>query len=811
VSEGRIPLAVGLASAAVIALQIVLMQLLAIAQWHHFAYMIISTALLGFGAAGTVLALARTFLDRHYVVAMPLLLLACTVTMAASAWLAGLAGGFDAFLLFFEFRQFGLLLLAYLAYCLPFFFAGLAITLAFYREVSRIGTLYFANLAGSGAGAILAIGLLWLLPAARLTGLLAALVLLAAWVARPRAPGPGLHPAAWLTTVLAVLVSTLWPVAPVPSEYKDIRAALLLPGATVVHRSSSPHGLLEVVRAEAQRFAPSLSLRYHGEPPVRDVLFNNGEYFGTLLGAGGAPGSHVLDYTTRALPYELRRPATVLVLMAGSGNDVSHALSRGVSRVAAVEPDRAAVRLLQSQHPEWIEGIYRDPAVSVHGHTPRTYLARHAAERHDLIVLPVLGSFGGDAGVHALHEHYHLTLEAFRSMWAGLSGDGMIAVTVWQEQPARASLRLLATWRALLDEQEVENRGAHVAAIRSWGTMTLLLSRSPFLAEERARLRSFGDARLFDPLILEGLDPDERERFNGVADRQWFTAIDTLLAGDPGDLFDASPFDLRPATDNRPFFWRFVQWRGLPELRDQLGGRQLPYLELGFFLAVVTFVQIGAIAVLLIVLPLFRMGWAGAGRRWTLGYFAGLGLGFIFFEIVLIQKLTLYLGQPVYAAAAVLAVLLVSSGSGSWFSARLPASGRVLRRAGLLVAGLILACALGLPALLGWSVGWHPFAKAAVVFVALALPAFMMGMMFPLGLRRLAGAERRQIPWACAIDSCMSVTATALATLVALDAGFGAVMLLAAGVYALAGLAGSRLRSPGRPRPRPRLRAGYGW
>jgi hypothetical protein len=797
VSEVRIPLAVGLASAAVIALQIVLMQLLAIAQWHHFAYMIISTALLGFGAAGTVLVLVRTFLDRHYAAAMPLLLLACAMSMAASAWLAGLAGGFDAFLLFFDLRQFGLLVLAYLAYCLPFFFAGLAITLAFYREVGRIGTLYFANLAGSGAGAMLAIGLLWLLPAARLNGLLAALVLLSAWVVRPRTPGRGLPAAAWLTTALVVLVSILLPVAPVPSQYKDIRAALLLPGATVVHRSSSPHGLLEVVRAEAQRFAPSLSLRYPGEPPVRDVLFNNGEYFGTLLGAGGPAGSHVLDHTTRALPYELRPPASVLVLMAGSGNDVSHALSRGASRVAAVEPDRAAVRLLQSQHPEWIEGIYQDPAVHLHVQTPRSYLARHADERHDLIVLPVLGSFGGDAGVHALQEHYHLTLEAFRAMWARLSDHGMIAVTVWQEQPARASLRLLASWRALLDERAVDKRGAHVAAIRSWGTMTFLLSRSPFQAEERARLRSFGDARLFDPLILEGLQPNERERFNGVADREWFAAIDTLLAGDPGELFDTSPFDLRPTTDNRPFFWRFVQWRGLPELRDQLGGRQLPYLELGFFLAVVTLVQIGAIAVLLIVLPLFRMGWAGAGRRWTLGYFAGLGLGFIFFEIVLIQKLTLYLGQPVYAAAAVLAVLLVSSGSGSWFSGRLPASGRVLRRIALLVAGLILACALGLPALLGWSVGWSALSKAVVVLVALALPAFVMGMLFPLGLRRLAGADGPQVPWACAIDSCMSVTATALATLVALDAGFGAVMLLAAAAYALAGMAGPRLGTPG--------------
>jgi hypothetical protein len=793
VSARRIPLAVGLASAAVIALQIVLMQLLAIAQWHHFAYMVISTALLGFGAAGTVLALCRAFLARHYALALPLLLLASAVAMAASAPLAALAGGFDAFLLFFDRRQLGLLLLAYLAYCLPFFFAGLAITLAFYREVHRIGTLYFANLAGSGAGAILVIGLLWLLPAARLVGVLAGLVLAAAWLARPQPPAARLHPAAWSAAALAALLGAVVPVQPEPSEYKDIRAALLLPEARVVHRSSSPHGLLEVVSAEAQRFAPSLSLRFSGEPPVRDVLFNNGEYFGTLLDGGPPAGRHVLDYTTRGLPYAMRPPDTVLVLLSGTGADVSHALSHGASRVDAVEPDRAALRLLQRQHPEWIGGLYLDPAVRVHGHSPRTHLARHPEQRHDLIVLPALGSFGGDAGVHALHEQYHLTLEAFTSMWERLGERGMIAVTLWQEQPARASLRLLATWRALLDAQGVEERTAHVAAIRSWGTVTFLLSRAPFLPDERARLRHFGETRLFDPLVLEGLEPGERDRFNRVADPRWLADIDTLLAGDPATLFRDSPFDLRPARDDRPFFMRFVQWRGLAELHERFGGRQLPYLELGFFLAVVTLVQIGLMAALLIVLPLFRMGWAGRGRRWTLGYFTGLGLGFIFFEIVLIQKLTLYLGQPVYAAAAVLGVLLACSGAGSWFSARLPSSGRMLRRTALLVAGLIAACALGLQALLDWSMGWPLPAKALVVFTALALPAFAMGTMFPLGLRRLATNEGHQVPWACAIDSCMSVTATALATLVALDAGFGSVMLLAAAAYALAGLAGPRL------------------
>ena len=51
--------AIGLISAAILAFEVLLMRLYAIVGWHHFAYMMISIALLGFGASGTALALAR--------------------------------------------------------------------------------------------------------------------------------------------------------------------------------------------------------------------------------------------------------------------------------------------------------------------------------------------------------------------------------------------------------------------------------------------------------------------------------------------------------------------------------------------------------------------------------------------------------------------------------------------------------------------------------------------------------------------------------------------------------------------------------
>jgi len=810
-----IALSVGITSLAVISFQLVIMQLLSISQWHHFAYMVISMAMLGFGAAGTFLALFREGLKRNFDRAMPLLYLLCGLSMALSGRLVGIFGEFDTFLLFFDRSQIGLMSFTYLVYCLPFFFAGLAITLVFYQHVAHIGTLYFFNLAGSAAGALVIIALFWTVPLPLIPSLLALLPMLAAWMVRIRSRR---FAALMVLFLLGPLSGILAPVTPGISEFKPMYGSLQLPDAEVIYEESGPYGLLQVVRAPAQRFAPALSLQYRGEPPVRDVLFNNGEYFGTLLGrleVQGkdrgedplAPGrqsgpdtdeddrtsEHLLDYATRGLPFVLRRPESVLVLKSATGTDVSHALAHSPSRITAVEPNRQANRLLTERHPQWIDSLYVHPQISLYGSSVRTWLARNTDIQKDLIILPVIGAFGGTSGVHALQEQYHFTKEAMRGMYDRLTAQGMIAVTVWAEYPARNSLKLLATWRVLLEELGVDAADSHIMAVRNWGTITWILSRSAFTDEEVQAARSFSRNRSFDPLILPDVTDEERDYFNMVEDRMFFDQVDTLLYGNYEAFFRDYIFEIRPATDNRPFFSHFMTLGSVPGLLRQYDVRELPYMELGFVLAAVTLVQIVLASVILIILPLFRVGWEGTRRRYTFLYFAGIGIGFMFFEIVLIQKLVLYLGQPVYATAAVLAALLLSSGAGSYASSRFRADHRTLLRTGGLIVVLILLYALLLMPLLDVSMSWPLPARVANVVVLLAPPSFFMGMMFPFGLRRLSGSNETQIPWACGVDSCLSVSATALATMIALETGFGVVMGVAAAAYALTTLASLRL------------------
>lgn len=790
----RLHLSVGLLSVALIAFQLVLMQVLSVVQWYHFAYMVISVALLGFGASGTLLALARTWMLERFEVLVPLLMIASGAAIAVVVALSQTpVARFDAYLLFVERSQLGALLLTYLLFFVPFFLGALAIGLVFVRHTDEIGSYYFANLIGSGLGGLLAIVLLWKAVPERLPAAVALVAVAAGLLILPRRRVVvGLAAIAALGLSVAFL---LYPPSLERSEYKSLSRTLTLPEAEIVLERSSPYGLVQVVASPALRYAPGLSLAFQGEIPVQQAVFNNGNWFGPVTSWSRQDTTHLLDYATDVLPYAMRPRAAVLVLNAGTGEHAAHAATRGAARIVAVEPHAEVVDLLRGELAEATDSLVYHPAVTVHQREPRTYLAADTA-RYDLIALPTLGAFGGTIGLSALQEQYTLTKAAFQAMWERLAPDGVVSVTVWMDYPYRYPLKVLATLVEVLDEVGIEDPTAHLAAVRSWGTMTFVLKRSALTPQEIRQVRAVAADLSFDPALLPGLDPGERTRFNQLQDDRFFTYVDRLLSSERDELYEAYDFAIAPATDNRPYFSQFLRWGSLPHLADQFGGQTFPFLEVGYLIVGVTLVQILLAAFLLILLPLFRVGWRGRGKTWTLLYFGGLGLGFLFVEIVLIQRFILYLGHPLYATAAVLTTLLVSSGVGSYVSARLPAQTATLRRVAGTVAVLLLLYTLVLMPLLEATITLPLGLKALGTFLLIAPPAFVMGVPFPLGLRYLSRRSDVQVPWAWGINGCLSVVSTVLATLVAVEGGFVLVMLLAAGAYGGVALISVRRLSP---------------
>ena len=166
-------------------------------------------------------------------------------------------------------------------------------------------------------------------------------------------------------------------------------------------------------------------------------------------------------------------------------------------------------------------------------------------------------------------------------------------------------------------------------------------------------------------------------------------------------------------------------------------------------------------------------------------YFLAIGLGFLFLEIAFVQKFILYLGHPLYAAAAVLAIFLVFAGLGSRFarSRRFHALWPFVM---ILILGVLELNVSGL--LFTLFTGMALPLKILVAVVILGPLAFCMGMPFPLALTGIGTDVPDLIPWAWAVNGCASVIAAVLATLLAVHFGFGAVVLTALALYGVAAL-----------------------
>lgn len=792
-------LAVAVVSAAILAYQVLLMRLFSITGWHHFAYMIISVALLGFGASGTALALARDRLLPRFRTAF----VACCVLFAFSAigsFACAVRLPFNPLAIVWDPSQLVWLGASYALLVLPFFFGGSAIGLAFARAPDRIGQTYAFDLVGAGTGALGIVGLLfWLSPEGALR-LVAALGLAAgalACLGARRAPALALAAAALLVALwLPPGLTTLHPHV---SQYKGLSMALQVPNARIVEEHSSPLGLLTLVESPTIPFrhAPGLSLNNQTEPPPQLGLFTDADSLTAITRFDGdlEPLAY-LDFTTTAAPYHLISEPKTLILGAGGGEQVLLALYHGAPRIDAVELNPQVIDLVADEHAEFAGAIYAHPSVETHVGEARSFVAR-TEEQFDLIQMPLLTSFGAAAaGTQSLHESYAYTVQAMEEYLDCLRPGGVLAVTLWLKLPPRDMPKLMAIAVEALREAGVTDPGARLALVRSWKTSTLLVRNGEFAPEEIAALRDFAEARSFDLDWFPGMAPKEANRFN-ILDRPYFYEAALALTGPEAEVYiQRYKFNIAPSTDDRPYFYDFFRWRSLPELVRMGPQGTSTLLDMGYLILVATLVQATAMSLVLILLPLVirRKKFGGTAPKLRIsGYFLALGLAFLFIEIAFIQRFTLFLGHPLYAVAVVLAGFLVFAGLGSGVSGRLDRA-RAGRRPGALslvvlgIATVALVYLVILGPLFGVLIALPDWAKILISLALIAPLACLMGMPFPLGLARVGRESEDLLPWAWGINGCASVVASILATLLAIHFGFAVVVSLAVALYLLAPL-----------------------
>lgn len=774
----RINVAIGLISAAIIAFQLILMQILSYVQWYHFAYMIISIALLGFGAAGTFLTIFQQKLEKNYYTLFPFLLIVTAILIPVVVGIANSeAVRFDSLLIFQDSRHIGKLILTYFIFFLPFLTGALAIGMSFSKFADQIGKIYFSNLIGSGIGGIIAIFFMqWIIPEQQ-SFAVAILAFVGGIVSLPKNKKKLIRIIVPLSTLILIILF-FYPPRLTPSEYKDISKTMLLPDAKVEYRKSTPHGFVEIVSSPVLRYAPGVSLAYRDSFPVRKVVFNNGNWMGCLLPQPlEANETNILDYTPQALPYHIDNIKNALIINAGTGENVLLALSHQVARITANETNPEIFNILRQS----FEGFYQ---VQPYQTMPRTLLTPDT-NKYDLIELPIIGSFFGNSGLNAVEPRYELTIEALREMWNKLSEKGMISLSCWMDYPVRNAYRLLATISLLLDENDIAHPPHHVVAIRSWCAITFLVKKSPFKRDEINKVRLFCENRMFDPLVLPEKQEIERDKYNILQDTTFFTHIDQLLSHEKETLIRQYPYRIHPTTDDRPFFFQFVRFKQIPQLISSIREKNFPFLDIGYVLIILTFVQIVFIAAIFILLPLSFRPWKSRNKKWVLMYFSGLGLAYMFLEMVFIQHFTFYFGEPTYAASATLGILLFTSGLGSYYSGKFQNNKKMRLAIPLVIAAILVLYAFVLSPILTATIGIALPLKITIAVVLLGTLGFFLGMPFPIGIDYLSGKNTDDIPWAWALNGYFSVISTVLATIISVELGYLLLLSMAAFIYAL--------------------------
>ncbi|MFQ5505119.1 MAG: spermidine synthase [Planctomycetota bacterium] len=724
---------------------------------------------------------------------------------------------------------------------MPFLFAGLAVAIVLQEFPEAVHRTYFWNLLGSGLGCFLFVLLIRALGGAGELFLFASMGGIAGHYAvngcQAARLAKGLAVGTSLLFPLAVLVpglkTALVPLAPAPSKALAMFSEIF-PQLEERARREDPEyqGADESLRKTLwtplcrldsmpvpQTLGQAKRDRAGGGPRSQIHLFQDGDAPTVIWSKAYADE---VDYREHfyGLAYELVERPDVLVLGPGGGNDVETALHHGAVRVTAVDINGDILRLVRETFGDYTGGIYSRPGVRVVHSEGRSFLRREEGS-YDLLQMSGTDTYAALAsGSYIFSESYLYTEEAFDDFFADMAGNGVISVIRFRFEPPRETLKLVGTAARALRRLGHEDLRRHFIVVHQEDRQAMKLGRALGLDLQEylnepirysctlMRKRPFAAAevgRIEQALGPMNRNPDVEHALYygaghfGEADNEYLRLLSAMEEGPEAERsFLASyPYAVEPASDDRPFFFNFYSWSDLRLFapRGKVGYRALTGSEpIGLYILAALLLLTALAALLLILLPLFRLGVGGEGssRGRAILYFAALGLAYLLVEITTLQRFVLYLGHPSFALTIGLCSFLVFSGLGSAWAGRCQARPALASLAAGLTVLLLLLHALLLPPLLRATLDLGVFFRLAISAAAIAPLAFCMGMPFPTGLKMLEG--RGMISWAFGVNGAASVLASVLSVLLAMELGFTFVFFLAALCYLAAAFSVPRRR-----------------
>ena len=791
-------LTISFVSVTTLSYEIAFTRIFSISLWYHFAFMVISIAMLGIAASGTFASLYPDS-KRPERIGKYALFLSFSIILAylISNYLL-----FDPIKLAWDRRQILYIGVYYLFLGIPLFFSGLIILTAMEYMPEKAGRVYFFDLIGAAIGSVFVLFILNTLDEKGSIIVISLLPLVGGFLFSLGKKGLtkiAIPIAAALIIILYIFAPAIFNVK--MSPYKGMMVALQYPSAEHIDTFRGPTSRIDIIKSPAIRYAPGLSLTYTDELPEQiGIAVDGGDLNAVTRFSGKRETLKFIEYLPSSLPYIIGENKDILILEPKGGLPVLTAICYFSKNIDKIENNPIAMQAINKRLMDFSGGIYGENTYIGLG---RTWLKTKGL--YNIIDINLTGILPWESGSFGLTEDFRLTKEAFQDYYQHLKENGYLSMTLYFLPPARTELRLFSTIISSLEDLGIKDAYKHIAAIRSWNTVTILVKKDELGISDIDAIKRFTKERQFDLVYYPGIKQDETNIFSKLPNNDYFKIVSRIT--DPLERDKAIKeyiFDITPVTDERPFFHHFLKIKNLIETYKLAGNKWQYLMEEGYLIPIIL-VQAIIISILIIILPLLlkreRRGvnssqeliyphnlLSGDTKIFGVGvYFSGIGLGFMFLEIVLIQRFILYLDHPIYAVTVVIATILFSSGIGSLASQRISIDkgwkGSIILP--LILLGIFYS--IFLKYIISETLHWEFAGRVLFSIVLLAPLGFFMGMPFPLGIRHLSVAKGKEfIPWAWGINGASSVVGSIMAAMLAIGVGFSGVMFIAVILYGVA-------------------------
>jgi hypothetical protein len=787
-------------------LQIIQTRLLSVIAWYYLAFFAISMAMFGMtlGALLIYFNAHRFQSDRllehlsWIASAFAIAVVVSTLSTVSTVLATSLASGLMA-LLWFK------LILIILP---PYVLAGMAISLALTRSPWPVGLVYGVDLVGAATGCLVALALMsWLdgvsaLFAVGAVAAAAASCFRAAWRRSSGEAVQGSWVNRWFVlrypALLAVLLAVLaglngW------AEPYGIRPTIVKERLEFSVPAAQEWNSFSRVRAEpAGLTRPEISGPSPKTPPVEisqmRMEIDGGAATTMYRFDGDLSTLWFLKYDVTNLAYAIRNHGRSAVIGVGGGRDLLSAHYFGFTDVTGVELNPIFVK--------WLTGTFRDynrladlSGTRLFVDEARSWFAR-TKERFDLIEMSLIDTWAATgAGAFSLSENGLYTVEGWQHFLNALAPNGVLTVSRWYNpEDISEAGRLLSLAAATLRSRNVLHPREQIYLASSPILATIIVSNTPFSANDLAELHATTNQLGFTELVSPDRDPTSPVLAS---------VLNATTAAEFDDLVREYHIDLTAPTDDRPFFFNQLVLTDLVSVRS--AGAAKDGVIKGNLAAAKTIAVIVVLSMALVLativgpsLPTVRQAPASLALLGTL-WFSLIGLGFMFVEIGVIQRVSLFLGHPVYGLAIGLFSMILSTGIGSLLSERirLDSAPRIVGWAGLLCF-FVAALSAWFPLLVGTFESGNLAVRTAVALTAIVPSGILMGFGFPTGMRLVNAIDRRPTPWFWAVNGAAGVLAAGVAVGTSIVFSIHSSLWIGAGCYLLlapVGLALTRLET----------------